>query len=399
MSDPPHAAVHPSQVQVQLPTTFMREPVAKAAPSEYGLSTAPPSAAATPSLPVQIVVAKPPERAATPTPTSGGKRTLPMAPTRVLPPQSAMLQTQFARRDDSHAQFTDKLESQLAVISAELWGFIAEQRRVNTSMLETSRQFEARLCVVEAWKDQLSKTDLFANMTTRLPSAEWEPLTSSARAAAASAAGKELERRRMEPSSIDSSASEARTEARLATLELNAKLSRALEERLATLESQAVLATEPLVVPDVHDGAALSNGHASRGRAEDAQIAELLDFEEWLSRQVQAMQRRIDAMQDAVEEKLVTQIRRLEHQVGEQVVALDRAAGDVRENCTRMQEHEVKLTVLKTKTEAQEERLVMFERYLRSSGSSSVRKGGSELTAAEGALRLVVPTIDVTSSV
>mmetsp|Transcript_64909 Transcript_64909/g.120800 ORF Transcript_64909/g.120800 Transcript_64909/m.120800 type:complete len:552 (-) Transcript_64909:13-1668(-) len=299
------------------------------------------------------------------------------------------------------------IELRLEAISAELRKFMSEQRQVNETTLGTTRQQEARIVLLESWKEQMGRTEASAG-SSRI-GADWENLSGSARAAAADAAGKELERRRRaDPRSADSSLTaaagmaESRVEARLRSLELEAKTARQLEERLLSLEGGVRPGIPSPRPPD-------------SGRTHEVQINELLDFEEWLSRQVQAMQKRLDAMQDAVDVQLVAQLRRLEHQVSEHVSTVDRAVSDVRENCARTQEHEVKLSVLKTKTEAQEERLLMFDRFLRNSGTgrklggAGASGGTTDFSSPEGSagrgaggfspLRLQVPLVDITGSV
>jgi len=304
------------------------------------------------------------------------------------------------------------MEFRVAAIAAELRKFMSEQQKVNETVLVNTRQQEARVVLLESWKEQVVRAEASAG-SSRL-GADWENLSGSARAAAADAAGKELERRRRaDPRSAENSltaaVADSRLEARLRSLELEAITAKQLEERLLSLECKATASREEI---RQLEGLAIRNGtpsprDADSCRTQEVQINELLDFEEWLSRQVQAMQKRLDAMQDAVDVQLVAQLRRLEHQVSEHASTVDRAVCDVRENCARTQEHEVKLSVLKTKTEAQEERLLMFDRFLRNSGSGRKLQGSSgggatdspEGTRGLAGMRLQVPLVDLTGSV
>eukprot|EP00971_Amphidinium_carterae_P231514 4594730-Amphidinium_carterae.1 len=166
------------------------------------------------------------------------------------------------------------MEFRVAAIAAELRKFMSEQQKVNETVLVNTRQQEARVVLLESWKEQVVRAEASAG-SSRL-GADWENLSGSARAAAADAAGKELERRRRaDPRSAENSltaaVADSRLEARLRSLELEAITAKQLEERLLSLECKATASREEI---RQLEGLAIRNGTPSPRDADSCRTQE-----------------------------------------------------------------------------------------------------------------------------
>mmetsp|Transcript_44500 Transcript_44500/g.123167 ORF Transcript_44500/g.123167 Transcript_44500/m.123167 type:complete len:293 (-) Transcript_44500:212-1090(-) len=144
-----------------------------------------------------------------------------------------------------------------------------------------------------------------------------------------------------------------------------------LERRLAAIEDHAL---------DMHaDGAADSSGAMQMGTAEEAMLA-MQELEMFVRSEMKAAQRRADSFQDALDNGAMLLLRDLEQRFEQQASELRHLSSADQDVTARVEEHEVRMGLLRTKLEVHDDKIACLEETRWTKGLT--RCGGNDRDAS-----------------
>jgi len=145
------------------------------------------------------------------------------------------------------------------------------------------------------------------------------------------------------------------------------------EERFRALEDQTFGRNTSIDGPgscDERRCSAMSDG--TRQTVDEALLV-VNDLDESVHQELQGVHRRLNALQGCFDERVLVPLRRLEQRFSEQDSRANRIIEDGQDHAARVEEHEIRLSVVRTKLEVHDQKLAQLDRSVRWRGTDTER--------------------------